>query len=930
MILLTGHSLNRARKVPLEALSLSLKERESTATMTPADMSGIGTESWLLDDTEPGAGIVWRVKSIGTAYATNTPTVQLEHVISTLKDRILFGEVTPATITGNAKAETCTARQAVEYILRRQGDWTMGAFEYSVSNAYKFDGDTLFDALETVTHTLADAEWTYDLTRYPFRLNITRRSGEVGSELRCGRNLRTITRNIDRSGMYTRFYPIGYDDLHLSPAYRDRNTAAYGIIEHTATDTSRTSAGELEAWASEMLQRHAEPVVSIEVEGLELVQATGESLDRLTLGRMCRVPLPEFGTTITERITALTYQDKLHQPEVVRITLANNIEDVTRIIADNIKATSRGGRGAVRTSKEDHAWFEDTNDHVAMVAEGIVGVDAEGNPNWTLLSEIIVDGTGIHQNVVEVQNGLTLAETHIEQNSRAITLEAKRASEAEGELSSQLTVTAEAITAEVKRASDAEGELSGRLDVTAEAITAEVTRASTAEGELSGRITVTAEAVTTEVERAKGEENSLSGRITTEAGKISLVVEETSGGNVIKAASIVTAINGTGSSVAISADHVSITGDTKLSGALTVSDGSLVVKKSAVFQGNVTLQDANGILEAKNYVVKSGGHVRFTGTGAGEYYDLTPSNIQGFIKSASVSGNVLTLTPVYGNAITFSKATSLSGAWSGGDFTATAKQNNVTVGTVVTKLQDIELSGDVGLSGTYVSQTAKVMYGEDDDEQFTPTGYQETLYINVASKLQQGSASSAGTYNPASEYVGFSSFTVSGVGGGDKTRFGSNQGSYYIEAYDSSTGTGVSGSSVQYTLKAGYTAGSGILVDVCDTGGTKIANTASCPIWMAISSGPVNDQGLMQYDTYYGIASGNTILATWKTPPDNSMSHNASITQVLDEDAGGSGSSPFYGKLYAKDGSSYVAITGSDRYWYFSGSNIGSRTVYWN
>ena len=265
MILLNGHSLNRARKVPLEALSLSLKERESTATMTPADMSGIGTESWLLDDTDPGAGIVWRVKSIGTAYATNTPTVQLEHVISTLKDRILFGEVTPATITGNAKAETCTARQAVEYILRRQGDWTLGAFDYSVSNAYKFDGDTLFDALETVTHTLADAEWTYDLTRYPFRLNITRRSGAVGSELRCGRNLRTITKNIDRSGMYTRFYPIGYDDIHLSPAYRDRNTAAYGIIEHTATDTSRTSAAELEAWASEMLQRHAEPVVSIEV-----------------------------------------------------------------------------------------------------------------------------------------------------------------------------------------------------------------------------------------------------------------------------------------------------------------------------------------------------------------------------------------------------------------------------------------------------------------------------------------------------------------------------------------------------------------------------------------------------------------------------------------------------------------------------------------
>ena len=36
MILLNGHSLTPARKVPVEALSLTLKERESTASMTPA------------------------------------------------------------------------------------------------------------------------------------------------------------------------------------------------------------------------------------------------------------------------------------------------------------------------------------------------------------------------------------------------------------------------------------------------------------------------------------------------------------------------------------------------------------------------------------------------------------------------------------------------------------------------------------------------------------------------------------------------------------------------------------------------------------------------------------------------------------------------------------------------------------------------------
>ena len=66
MFLLNGHSLTPVRGVPAEALSLTLKERDSTASITPVDMTGIQIGSWLQDDTEPGKGIVWRVKSIRT------------------------------------------------------------------------------------------------------------------------------------------------------------------------------------------------------------------------------------------------------------------------------------------------------------------------------------------------------------------------------------------------------------------------------------------------------------------------------------------------------------------------------------------------------------------------------------------------------------------------------------------------------------------------------------------------------------------------------------------------------------------------------------------------------------------------------------------------------------------------------------------------
>ena len=641
MILLSGHSLTPERKVPMEALSLSIKERESTATMVPTDMSGISVNSWFKDDTNPGAGIVWRIKSVATAFATKTPTVQLEHVINTLRDRILFGDIKPATITGNPKATSCGAEQAIRYILSFQSDWVLGSFGYNVANPYKFDGETLFEGIEKVSASLPNAYWTYDMSVYPFRLNINPKDSSVASELRAGRNLRAITRTVDKSMMFTRFYPIGKDDLHVDGDFVERNTNLYGVVSKTETDASIDDKAELARWANERLDNHAEPTVTIDVDGLELADATGETLDRLTIGRVCRIPLPEYGTTIQEWITALTYQDKLHQPEVVKITLANNREDVTKIIADAIKGGGKRARTSTKQGKEDHAWFEDTNEHVAMCAIGIIGVDASGKPNWTRLSELVVDGEGIHSKVQSVRQDLVIAETKITQNEYAITLEANRAKTAEGDLSGRLTVAADAITAEVTRASEAEGLLSGRLTVTAEAITQEVTRATSAEA-------------------------GLSGRITTEADRISLVVEGTGANAKIKPASIVASINSqTGQSkVEISANQIDIDGVvTRLIG-------------KSIAASKFTADEFEG-QEGCDWRIKKDSTVEVSTDEVSIKVGSNYSDIGDVIVAAEVDGNNLKLWKLAdagkeNPTLTFSKATTLSGSWSSGKFTVSA------------------------------------------------------------------------------------------------------------------------------------------------------------------------------------------------------------------------------------------------------------------
>ena len=569
MILLDGHSLTPKRKVPAEAISLQLRERDSTASLTPADMSGIGTESWFQDDTNPGKGIVWRVKSVQTAYATNTPTIQLEHIINTLRDRIIFGQKKAADITGDPNATKCTAEQAVRYILSFQSDWKLGTFGFNVSNPYKFDGDTLYDALEKVTNSLADAWWSYDTTKYPFVLNIGPQQSGTVCKLLPGRNLTAITKTIDKSGMYTRFYPIGKDDLHISGDYVSKNENTYGISCKVETDQSLETEAELRAWAAGELNRHCEPTVTITADALELADATGESMDRMTLGRICTIPLTEYDTTINERITELNYPDKEHQPEVVRVTMCNRRNDVARIIAEAIKQGGGGRRAATKQAKEDHAWFEDTNEHVAMCARGIIGVDADGKPNWERLSRLEVNEDGIFGEVQSVQNGVVDAVSRIEQTEKSI------------------SATVEAI----------------------------------------------------------GEDGE------------------------ITAGSICLAIDREGSKATISANHIILSGKTKINDVLTVIKGAAGFRKPVICESNLTI-NSKGTLNC--YTIKLQGSNPIT---------LKSTDLQKAVKKAEIKNNQLKMELFNGDELTFSKATDLTGAWASGVFTATASPQGKTLTT---------------------------------------------------------------------------------------------------------------------------------------------------------------------------------------------------------------------------------------------------------
>lgn len=542
--LLNGHSLTAKQKFMPEKLSLQLSERTSTATMTlNADTApSMNVGDWLRAEEGPGAGIIWRIRSMDNQVDKKTITVTMEHLINSLKDRIIFGEVKTEAISGGSRA---TAAQTIQFILGHQSDWVLAECGFNVSQPYSFNGEDLLSALNSVCGTLQDCIWQYGFTTYPFKLYVRKAGSEVITEMRTDRNIRTLKKTIDRSRMYTRFYPVGKENLHIAGDFVSKNEDKYGTVCKTETDQSLETEEALRIWANERLNRHCEPAVTVTISGMDLYKTTGELMDSFTIGKLCRVPLPEFNTTILERVTKLSYPDIISDPMNVTVTLANELPDVASIIKQQQQQAAGGGRAAAKQAGEDHAWFIDTDKKVGMVAEAVAGPGAA--KDWSRVASVIVDGQGIHQRVTYTEEGVAKHEAEIEVQDHFI------------------------------------------------------------------RQTV----------KAIGKD-----------------------GNVT-AASICLAISKAGSSATITADHILLSGNTRINQVMEVTSGRVHIKSPLRVTGDVM---------ASSLTLRSGG--------SGVTIDDTL--MEGMIKKAEVNDGVLTLTPVRGEPINFRKATAITQSWVSG------------------------------------------------------------------------------------------------------------------------------------------------------------------------------------------------------------------------------------------------------------------------
>ena len=100
---LQPHSLTVIGTIIPETMSLTLGEKDTEATLTLGpEAPAVSVGEWYRDESNPGKGIVYRVKSIDQDYGKETRTVKLEHIIKVLKDCLIFDDLEPNDIDGGS------------------------------------------------------------------------------------------------------------------------------------------------------------------------------------------------------------------------------------------------------------------------------------------------------------------------------------------------------------------------------------------------------------------------------------------------------------------------------------------------------------------------------------------------------------------------------------------------------------------------------------------------------------------------------------------------------------------------------------------------------------------------------------------------------------------------------------------------------------
>lgn len=400
---LNGQSLSvRVRLQPIE-LGISLKAEDLSTATIKLDKTApeVGLGEWIRITAPNGEMFVGYVKTKNTDYISGETTLNIEHVFGLLDEMVMFGEFDAAAMGGTGNK--VPASTAMQFVLSKQTSqiFSYGSCAFPDSQGWKFTNSTIKSALTDIFEALADAQWEFNQTVFPFTVSIKQQPTTATMEMRKNRNLSSMKVNLDRSQMYTRVYPIGNKNLHIDGDYIDRNTSQWGIVAQTITDSTITDKDLLRSWANAQLKRNADPAINVSINGIELSESTGESMDHFRVGKLCRVPLPDYGITVTQRMVELSWRNALADPLNVTVSLASEHKTLQGVMNEQ----ARGGSGGKKAKHQHECDLEEESGKIYEFENSDIWINRDNVWAVSAQYDVFTDGEGRH---VRLKSGALL------------------------------------------------------------------------------------------------------------------------------------------------------------------------------------------------------------------------------------------------------------------------------------------------------------------------------------------------------------------------------------------------------------------------------------------------------------------------------------------------------------------------------------------
>ena len=499
-----GNTLKESARLHPSKLSIDLNMQPlSTATMIiPEEDPDIVMHDFVEIYNQHGSCGIFRVVDIQPAYGKNR-TLTLNQALDVLNDAVYPSNT--EEFSGTVSAFLAKLIGAQKQKIGNTAYWQLGTVADTGTWHQEFNYDNVLELIKQITSEHEDYYYTFDFGVFPWRLNVVARNDDVLTEFRANRNIDSCKVTLNDSDQCTRLYlsittkstvteggrTAGKKSTVTFEVHDDpQGQADWGVIEKTAgIETDKVPASQKAAWVQGYFERHRDPTVQISIDGRDLKEQTGESIDEMHLGRVCRAALPRYNTTFLERIVTVSYPDALRQPDKVSISMANKRQTTEDNIASAQKEAKRagGGGGAAKQQAENNATeieFQKIRYDLQVVKDekrfAVIATESwyeqmEGGGE-TLVGQYT---SNVETTARKLTSAFNVTGVKLDDNGDPVVDEETGDYVFDGShnsLSSQVSQTASELRSEVSRATGAESNLSSSITQTAGEIRTEVSK----------------------------------------------------------------------------------------------------------------------------------------------------------------------------------------------------------------------------------------------------------------------------------------------------------------------------------------------------------------------------------------------------------------------------------------------------------------------